>query len=63
MIYRAKDGERLDIIVFKHYGHLRYFEQVLELNAKCEPILKAGDVVILPTIKENLTKKELKSLW
>ena len=30
----AKDGDRLDTIVYAHYGHLRFFEQVLALNPK-----------------------------
>lgn len=62
MIYKAKDNERLDTIVFRHYGHLRFFEQVLAVNPKLKPILKAGNVVILPEIKENLVKEQAK-LW
>lgn len=61
MIYIAKDGDRLDKIVYEYYGHLRYFEEVLMLNFKLKPVLKAGDMVILPDIKEK--KEELKSLW
>lgn len=63
MHYKAKDGDRLDQVVYKHYGHLRYFEAVLALNAELEPKLRAGDKVFLPKIKESLQKKELKSLW
>lgn len=53
MIYIAKDGDRLDKIVYEYYGHLRYFEEVLMLNFKLKPVLKAGDMVILPDIKEK----------
>nr|DAX24684.1 MAG TPA: tail protein [Caudoviricetes sp.] len=62
MIYKAKDNERLDTIVFKHYGHLRFFEQVLAVNTKLKPILKAGDTVILPEFKEVKSKEQAK-LW
>lgn len=30
----AKDNDRLDTIVYAHYGHLRFFEQVLALKPK-----------------------------
>lgn len=62
MTYKANDNERLDTIVFKHYGYLKFFEQVLALNPKLKPVLKAGDIVILPEIKENLVKEQAK-LW
>lgn len=60
--YKAMDGERLDIIVFRHYRNLSVFEKVLEINAKCEPILKAGEAVILPEIKDEPIIKE-NALW
>ena len=62
MIYKAKDNERLDTIVFRHYGHLRFFEQVLAVNPKLKPILKAGNDVILPEFKEVKSKEQAK-LW
>ena len=37
-VYIAKDGDRLDTIVYNHYGHLRFFEQVLALNPKLQGI-------------------------
>lgn len=61
-VYIAKDGDRLDTIVYAHYGHLRFFEQVLAVNPKLKPVLKAGDAVVLPEIKENLAKEQAK-LW
>ena len=60
-IYIAKDGDRLDTIVYNHYGHLRFFEQVLALNPNLAATLKAGDKVFLPEIKEK-TKEQAK-LW
>ena len=60
-IYIAKDSDRLDTIVYNHYGHLRFFEQVLALNPKLATTLKAGDKVFLPEIKEE--PKEQNKLW
>ena len=63
MIYKAKDGERLDQIVYKHYGHLGYFETVLELNPKLEIILKAGTLVNLPEFNEEKIPQKQVALW
>lgn len=41
-IYTAKEGERLDSIVYKHYKSLEYFEQVLKLNMHLNPVLSTG---------------------
>ncbi|MBE2986564.1 tail protein X [Campylobacter sp. RM12920] len=60
--YTAKDGERLDTIVYKHYGTLENFAEILAFNSRLNSILKAGDKVFLPEIKENVVKKE-KTLW
>ena len=60
-VYIAKDGDRIDTIVYAHYGHLRFFEQVLSLNPKLTATLKAGDKVFLPEIKEKA--KEQNKLW
>ncbi|WP_107824432.1 tail protein X [Campylobacter concisus] len=60
-IYIAKDNDRLDTIVYAHYGYLRFFEQVLALNPKLAATLKAGDRVFLPEIKEKA--KEQAKLW
>ncbi len=57
----AKDGDRLDGIVYKHFGHLAYFEQVLSVNAGLNAVLRAGDIVIIPDIKE--VPKKGKTLW
>ena len=60
-IYIAKDGDRLDTITYNHYGHLRFFEQILTINPKLNTTLHAGDRVFLPEIKE--TAKEQAKLW
>lgn len=59
--YTAKDGDRLDSIVYEHYGTLDCFSEVLAFNTKLNEILKAGDVVLLPQVK--IKEKRLKSLW
>ncbi|WP_228568724.1 tail protein X [Campylobacter sputorum] len=41
-IYKALDGDRFDKIVYKHYGHLKFFEQVLNINHQLTPVLKPG---------------------
>lgn len=60
-MYIAKNDERLDSIVYKHYQTLKYFEQVLKANPKLEPILKAGDKVFLPDIE--IKESEEEALW
>ncbi|WP_279129149.1 tail protein X [Helicobacter winghamensis] len=57
-VYIAKEGERLDKVVYNHYGNLEYFNAVLEVNPKLTPLLKNGDKVIFPKIeiKENKVK-------
>jgi phage tail protein X len=55
--YIASKGERLDSIVYKHYGTLEVFAQILKLNARLKPILKDKDIVLLPEIKIELTKE------
>lgn len=51
--YIAKDNERLDSVVYRFYGSLEYFSMVLEANPKLNPLLKRGDVVILPAIEKK----------
>ena len=63
MIYRSKDGERLDQIVYRHYGHLQFFEAVLELNPKLEIVLKAGELVNLPEFDETKIPQKQVALW
>ena len=62
-VYLAKDGERLDSIVYSHYGTLEIFKEVLSCNPKLtnKPILEAGDKVYLPFLDTNI--KTLEELW
>lgn len=57
----AKDGDRLDNIVYNHYGSLEYFSQVLSVNFGLSVILKAGDIVILPEFTKTALKQN--KLW
>jgi len=65
--YRAVDGDRLDIIVFKNYGSIdrKIMDVVLDANEHLlgASVLKAGDVVFLPEI--TITPQEIitKALW
>jgi len=65
--YRANDGDRLDIIVFKNYGSIdRYvMDIVLDANEHLlgNTILKAGDVVFLPEITTTTQETTTKALW
>lgn len=62
--YRAKDGERIDLICWKHYGNLsgRVVEQVLSANPGVSALLElaSGTVIILPNI---VPQTEESSLW
>lgn len=61
-IYIAKDKERLDSIVYKHYGTLENFTEILAFNSHLNAVLKVGDKVFLPEIKTKTAKKE-NTLW
>lgn len=60
--YIAKDKERLDSIVYKHYGTLENFAGILAFNSHLNAILRAGDKVFLPEIKVKEIKSE-NVLW
>ena len=65
--YRAKDGDRLDIIMFKAYGSIdkTVTEAVLDANEHLlsSSLLKAGDIVYLPEIQTTQKKTTTKALW
>tara|TARA_B100001063_G_scaffold77599_3_gene72079 strand:- start:7880 stop:8098 length:219 start_codon:yes stop_codon:yes gene_type:complete len=69
LYYNCKDGEMLDAICKAYYGRSRgTVETVLNhaLNrelAKKMPVLKAGDVVYLPTITEQPPTVTTLSIW
>lgn len=63
-MYRAKDGERLDSIVYAHYGTLDLFQSVLACNPNLlnHRILRAGEIVWLPSADTKAKSLEGK-LW
>ena len=65
--YRAKDGDRLDIIMFKAYGSIdkTVTEAVLDANEHLlsSSVLKAGDIVYLPEIQTTQDETKTKALW
>ncbi|ALV24538.1 phage tail protein X family protein [Campylobacter iguaniorum] len=63
--YKAKDGDQLDFICFKHYGTLAkdVFSEFLRENEHLlSGELRAGDIVNLPEI-EIKKYDEVKYLW
>lgn len=65
--YRANDGDRLDVIVFKNYGSIDagVMDAVLDANEHLlgASVLKAGDVVFLPEIRTVTQETTTKALW
>jgi len=63
--YLAKEGERLDIIVYAYYNSLDMFEEVLGVNAhlahKIE--LNQRDIVYLPDFEQDIIIDDVISLW
>ena len=58
--YLAKDGDRLDSIVYKHYGTLEPLEMVAAENSELGVLLQAGDMVLLPAYE---IKPKANKLW
>ena len=65
--YRAVEGDRLDIIVFKAYGSIDavVFDAVLDANEHLleSSVLKAGDIVYLPEVVRSVDEKKTEALW
>ena len=64
----AEKDKRLDEIVFLEYGHLKYFEEVLELNIKVigqQVHLPQGIELKLPIYNEEEKAEEVEAskLW
>ena len=66
-LYRTVDGDRIDLIVLKHYGDLTHLNDVisanpilfdisLDLNAGVEINLPAFKVESGPVVKESATR-------
>ncbi len=62
--YRTKDGDRIDLICWKHYGDIsgRVVEQVLSANPgiSVSTELNSGTMVLLPDLIQEV---EEPSLW
>ena len=60
----AKNGERLDEIVFREYGTLDFFEKALSENQKLSKkiFLDESDIIYLPEIMIVSSKKQ-ETLW
>ena len=57
--------QRLDEVVFQHYGNLDNFDLILENNPKLanKDILEAGTEVELVELEEKSNINEVKTLW
>lgn len=65
-IVKAQRGDRLDQIVFKHYGTLKVYGEVLEANDHLvkKIILDDGYIVNLPVIEVVINPiKKVETLW
>ena len=69
-LHRCTDGDRIDLIVLKHYGSLKPLNTVIEANRHLfskSLILKSGEIVKLPEIEEERVEKskpkERELLW
>jgi len=69
-LYRTKDGDRIDLIVLKHYGDLKHLNDVIGANnhlCKIPMDLKSGIDIELPefVVKNNIQAefKERGPLW
>ncbi len=65
MVVMAVDGDRLDLMCWRHYGYLRgrVVEAVLEANPglAMRQLLTAGQQIVLPDITPPSI--EARSLW
>lgn len=53
-LYKCSDGDRIDLIALKHYGDLKYLNNVVAANKQLfdKPlILQSGTVLELPDFK------------
>lgn len=61
----ATKGDRLDVIIYQHYGTLDVMNEVMMNNPHLmsRPILESGDKVYLPDIAEPEQSETGVSLW
>ena len=66
--YRSRQGDTVDLIVWRHYGRQdgRLVEKVLDANpglADLGLLLPLGTEVVLPAIEEETGAVEVARLW
>ncbi len=63
--YLAKEGERLDVIIYAYYDSLDVFEEVLNQNPHLVNSIemKRGDIVYLLTFEQDIIIEDAISLW
>lgn len=61
----ATQGDRLDQIIYQHYGTLDVMNEVMMSNAHlmAKPILDSGDKVYLPDIQTAKPEEKGVALW
>lgn len=66
MIYRTREGDLLDWICWRHYGHLQgTVEAALNANpglAELGPVLPGGVNIVLPELPATPTRATIR-LW
>jgi len=63
--YLAKEGERLDVIIYAYYDSLDVFEEVLNQNPHLTSSIemKCGDIVYLTAFEQDTIIDDAISLW
>ena len=66
--YVCVDGDRLDTICQKHYGHLNgTVEAVLAVNKyladNTQPVFSTGYVIYLPQVQSKAVQSKIIKLW
>ncbi len=59
-LYKCSDVDRIDLVVLKHYGDLKYLNDVVAANKQLfnKPlILQNGTTIELPTFETQLLNK------
>ena len=62
--YSCSDGDRIDLIVLKHYGDLTHLNDVVGANnhlCKLSLDLKSGEIVYLPDFSVTVQDKKVET--
>ena len=65
-IYRTREGDILDDICYRYYGHENAFIDVLRANyGLCDQgtVLPANAIIVLPALAGQSTTDEMVQLW